>query len=115
MRRTFAEPEGPGIFVRTSNKRLFLVAVVLEWLSARDGDRVPAREWSRCWIIDKGLYVEPGPEPGGEQTWLIVRRCENSNAAKRRWGMRRDRYFDRLRALHAPPAKPAVGAPEARP
>lgn len=98
MRRTFAEPEPGNIHVRASNRRFFMPAIVLEWLSAREGNPVSAWTWARRWLADHhGLTPET---PGYDSpTWVVgaIFTLEHLRlAGPHKWRIRLDRYLDRL-------------------
>jgi hypothetical protein len=104
MRGTGPEPEPGDTHVRAANRRFFLPALVLEWLSAKEGNPVPAWAWSRRWLVEHRLL---GPEADPAQVLTAVRHLAQGRLMRPKWKVRRTKHLARLEAVHA--ADPAAG------
>ena len=86
-------PEADGLHIRASTRRFFFPCLILEWLSQRQGDPVPAWTWCRTWLAERRLLR---PDAGPEDVLAAVRAIEKSGTFRRKWRVRKDRYEARL-------------------
>jgi hypothetical protein len=97
-------PEPGDTHVRAANRRFFLPALVLEWLSAKEGNLVPAWAWSRRWLVEHRLL---GAEADPAQVLNAVRHLAQSRIWRPKWKVRPTKHLARLAQVHA--AGPVAG------
>jgi hypothetical protein len=98
LRRTGPPPEPDNIHVRASNRRFFLPAIVLEWLSTRDAEPIPAWTWCQRWINTRKTC----PIDDQAKVANLVLGAEQMNAFHRKWRVRLPAYMGRLRSVLIP-------------
>jgi hypothetical protein len=96
MRGSGPAPEADALHVRASNRRFFLPAVVLAWLSNREGTTIPPWQWNRRWLSNSLLTTEQATV---KDTSDLIQLLEKGTILKRKWKVRLPLYLARLREL----------------
>ena len=96
LRRTFAPAEPLGSHIRAGNKRMYIPAVVLSYLSRREGSVVEPWQWVRRWLAARSM-VSATAEPGAVLAAVLA--ISKVKVFKAKWKMRGELFEPRMREI----------------
>jgi hypothetical protein len=107
MRETGPEPEPGNIYVRASNRRFFLPANALSWLSAREGNPTTPLAWCGRWLVERGIRDAESVEADPDNLRRFILCVERFGKWRRMWKVKLEPYLERLDAVLTPVLDPA--------